>query len=193
VKRPSTPTILSVLALVAASGSTATAAVQRLITSRDIKDGTIRLADLSPATKRALRGQIGLAGPAGPAGAAGAAGSQGPAGPPGPAGAFDPSKISYVEGSAATASVGNVRSSVAACPPGTRVLSGGYNVQSHSGGSYIILESRARDAAGWYVTMYPDPPCFSVVGGRWNARRPSRPTRPLQADAVEGSELRAGR
>jgi hypothetical protein len=31
----------------------------------------------------------------------------------------------------------------------------------------------------------------SVLGGRWNARRPSpRPARPLQADAGEGSELR---
>ena len=57
--------------MVIASAGTATAA--KLITSKDIKDGTIKAKDLSPA----LRARLGVPGPAG---------AQGPKGDPGPKG-----------------------------------------------------------------------------------------------------------
>ncbi len=89
-----------VTALVVGAG-TATAA--KLITSKDIKDGTIKSADIKNGgvqTKDIKKGtikkdrlasklqqKIDQPGPAGPAGAAGPAGPQGPAGAAGPAGA----------------------------------------------------------------------------------------------------------
>jgi Collagen triple helix repeat (20 copies) len=77
-----------VLALVAVTAGTA--GVQALITSAQIKDGTIQSrdikngsigrADISAAATASLRGQRGAAGPQGPAGAAGAQGPQGATG-----------------------------------------------------------------------------------------------------------------
>lgn len=77
-----------VLGLVIATAGTATAA--KLITGKQIKDGTITSKDLS----RALRKQIsrsGKAGPTGPAGPTGSAGVTGTAGVTGPTGAVDAS------------------------------------------------------------------------------------------------------
>jgi hypothetical protein len=148
--------VVALIALLIAVGGPAAAAVSKLITGKQIKDGSIGLVDLSVKAKQVLRGQAGAQGPTGP---------QGPVGSPGPAGlngGFDPAKVVYVEGSRASASIGNVRSSVASCPSGTKVVSGGYNVISYRG-PFQVLESRARDAAGWYVTMYPDPTFGSSV------------------------------
>ena len=64
------------------------------IESRDIKNGTIRRADVAAALLEAMRGD---AVPSGPQGATGPTGPQGPQGPPGPAGAHGNS-ISYVNG-----------------------------------------------------------------------------------------------
>jgi hypothetical protein len=52
-RRPSPALVVAMLALLVSLGGTATAA-HILITSKDIQDGTIRLVDLSPATKAAL-------------------------------------------------------------------------------------------------------------------------------------------
>ena len=68
------------LALFVALGGTATAA--RLITSKDIKNGTIKTVDMSPSAKRALKGNRGATGPQGLAGPAGPTGAQRPAGRP---------------------------------------------------------------------------------------------------------------
>jgi hypothetical protein len=58
------------------------------IQSRDVKDGTLNVADLSAATRRAIAAtHAGPAGPVGPAGDAGPAGPAGPQGPQGTAGA----------------------------------------------------------------------------------------------------------
>ena len=51
-----------------------------LITSQQIKDGTIKVKDLNKKTVTALKGQTGPAGPAGPSGPAGAKGDTGPTG-----------------------------------------------------------------------------------------------------------------
>jgi hypothetical protein len=78
-------TAVIVSSIVAASAS---AGVTTLITSKQIKDGTIQLRDMAPATRGALRG---IEGPPGVIGPRGLTGLQGP---PGPAGkSFDPYKI----------------------------------------------------------------------------------------------------
>ena len=52
-------------------------AAKRLITSRDIRDGTIKTKDLSAQARRQLRGSAGAKGQPGAAGAAGAPGPRG--------------------------------------------------------------------------------------------------------------------
>ena len=65
-----------VLSVLISAGSSA-AVTSKLITSRDIKNGTIQPVDLSAAAKKALKGNRGLQGPAGPQGLVG---ERGPAG-----------------------------------------------------------------------------------------------------------------
>jgi Collagen triple helix repeat (20 copies) len=83
--------IAAVVSAVIAS-TTATAATI-VITSKNIKNGTIQTVDISAKAKRALkgnRGPRGLAGPQGPQGPTGVAGRAGPAGPEGPEGPEGP-------------------------------------------------------------------------------------------------------
>jgi hypothetical protein len=74
--------LVALVALVPALGGTATAA-SGLIGSAQIKNGSIRLVDISPSAKVALRGQRGPAGPQGPQGIQGATGLTGAQGAPG--------------------------------------------------------------------------------------------------------------
>ena len=89
--RPS-PSMLAALA-VCAVGLGGTAVAATLITSKQIKDGTIQLKDISRSARAQLQGDdgapgaAGAVGPAGSAGATGAAGAQGETGPQGPQGA----------------------------------------------------------------------------------------------------------
>lgn len=66
----------------------ARAAAARLITSKQIKDGTIQTKDISKTARDALRGQKGPQGDPGPAGPQGDPGPTGPQGDPGPAGSI---------------------------------------------------------------------------------------------------------
>ena len=75
-KRPNGAIIIAFVALFAALGGSAYAASQ--ITSKNIKNGTIKEADLSSSAKRAMKGKTGARGTQGPQGIAG---PQGPAGP----------------------------------------------------------------------------------------------------------------
>ncbi len=82
---------IGLLALFVALGGPAAAvdsakSAAGLITSKQIKDGTIQTKDISATARTSLRGQTGPAGATGPAGPQGDAG---PAGPPGPAGTVD--------------------------------------------------------------------------------------------------------
>jgi len=131
-----TTVIAVALALVIGLAGSATAA--SLITSADIKNGTIKSADLSASAKRALKGKAGARGPAGPQGAPGTAGTPGPAGPTGVA------EIVTAQGS-------GVGTAFAACPAGTRPLSGG-GIEEGSG--YLWASGAARNdagAVGWLV------------------------------------------
>lgn len=95
----SIPTVVAlVLAMLLSAGGGAVAA--RLITGKDIKDGTVtgadikdaslKYADLAAATRTQLTGPQGPAGEAGIQGPAGATGPGGPAGPKGDAGSAGP-------------------------------------------------------------------------------------------------------
>jgi hypothetical protein len=75
-----------VAAVVAAASSTAATII---VTSKNIKNGTIQTVDISAKAKRALkgnRGPRGFAGVDGTPGPQGLRGAPGPSGPPGPAG-----------------------------------------------------------------------------------------------------------
>jgi Collagen triple helix repeat (20 copies) len=76
-----------VAAVVAAASGTAATYV---VTSKNIKDGTIQPVDLSAKAKRALKGNRGSVGPQGAPGAQGPPGVPGPAGRAGPAGPEGP-------------------------------------------------------------------------------------------------------
>jgi hypothetical protein len=123
-----------IAALVVAS--TATAAL--VVTSANIKDGTIKMADISPAAKRALKGKRG------PRGAQGAQGNQGPQGPQGAQGI---QRLVTVEASGSVAPE-QVKTVVANCPAGMVAVSGGYSYTAD--GSVFANHSVAT---GWWVSI----------------------------------------
>jgi hypothetical protein len=138
------------------------------VASRDIKNGTVRRADISPATLAALsgatgqRGPAGPIGPAGPPGARGDAGSQGPTGqqgPPGPAGPRG-STISYANGYSELVTVppGEFRFANAICPADTLLVGGGYATENVSTALLVPTNSYPTgmpDGRGaWYVVMF---------------------------------------
>lgn len=84
-RRPSPSLAVAIAAVVIASSGSAVAA--SMITTKQIKNGTIQLVDLNKATRDALRRERGPQGPVGPSGAAGAAGATGAPGLAGPGGA----------------------------------------------------------------------------------------------------------
>jgi Collagen triple helix repeat (20 copies) len=152
-----------VAAIVAAASGTAATLV---VTSKNIKNGTIQTVDISAKAKRALRGytgprgSTGLPGPVGQRGPQGPQGAQGPIGPQGPQG-FPGTSVSYsdwVSEEEVTVAPGSYGFVTAACPTGTFVVGGGYTTQNPgdqklvSTASYPIREGDGRDA--WYVLMH---------------------------------------
>src|SRR6267378_1671484 len=113
MRRPSTPMMLSLVALFFALGGTAIAAKHYLITSTS---------QIKPSVLKQLHGK---AGPPGPAGANGAAGAPGPGGPQGPAGPSNLSPITLVEGPKNTIPAESIEGSLVFCPSGQHALSGG--------------------------------------------------------------------
>lgn len=101
IHRPSPALVIAVIALIAATGGNAiadgvTAVAARLgknsVTSREVKNGSLTLADFKASERSKLKGAAGATGAAGArgaAGATGATGATGPAGPQGPAGTPD--------------------------------------------------------------------------------------------------------
>jgi hypothetical protein len=86
VRKPSPSMVIALAALVLAASGSAVAA--SIITSAQIKNGTIQLKDISSNARKALKGQIGPAGATGAPGATGAVGATGPAGAQGTAVGF---------------------------------------------------------------------------------------------------------
>ena len=131
---------VSIAALVVAAGGGAYAATTQ-ITGRQIKDGTIAKADLTPSlrkiiTQRPPRGLPGLPGPAGLTGAAGG---------------FDPAKVSYVLGAEVPANPADIVLAQAFCPPGAKAVGGGHFDIGNVGVSAAI-----PGGGGWQVLSLND-------------------------------------
>ena len=103
--------VTSTLALIIGLGGASYAAVaisgdqiqDSTITTKDVKDKTLKVKDLSPGARTALKGNTG---PAGPAGATGPAGPAGPTGTTGATGPTGPSNVFAVWNDSATALTG---------------------------------------------------------------------------------------
>ena len=108
-KRPNLATIIvAALAILALGGGTASAA--KLITGKQIKNGSIGTTDLSGSAKSALKGN---------------SGPQGPQGPQGPAGPSVVGQSTLVRSAEVPFGPDVVKSAIAFCPAGHRVVSGG--------------------------------------------------------------------
>lgn len=139
-----------VAGIVAMLVSSASATAAFVVTSRNIKNGTIQLADISAQARHALKGSRG---PRGRAGAPGLSGPQGAQGPPG-------KSLSYVNGYSEHTAVppGSFRFVNAVCPANTAVVGGGYATERVAeaklipSNSYPIGMPDGRSA--WYVVMH---------------------------------------
>lgn len=152
--------VVAALVAFAVLGGSATAA--KLITGKEIKNGSITGADvkkgslgadkLSRAALRSLRagqaGPAGASGPAGPSGPKGDAGQAGPPGAPGLAGAPGVSDLVTVHASRSSLSAETLDVDVE-CPAGTRVLAGGGSVSF--GDESVALTQSVPFREGWVV------------------------------------------
>jgi hypothetical protein len=137
-RKPSPALALAGLALFIALGGSAVAAHHFLITSpRQIK----------PSVLRALHGARGPAGPAGPAGAQGATGSPGPQGPAGP---VNLSPLTIVRAPDLLVPPQREATSVATCPSGSHVVSGG----GWTGVALQIYGEMSEDHQSWIILVF---------------------------------------
>jgi len=121
--------IIAAIVSAAVAGTTATAATI-IVTSANIKNGTIQLVDVSAKAKRALKGNRGPAGRPGDRGPAGLAGPTGPAGVQGPAGPTGFSSLYFSRSPEIPLGPGAVQTAGAACPTGTYATGGGARTSS---------------------------------------------------------------
>ena len=125
---------------VAASKITSQQIKDGTITSKDIKDDTITVRDVSQSLLDSVSGEQGPAGP------------QGPAGAPGPAGPSAVSKLTpvtvdfSVPGGSGTVTPSSIKIITATCPPGQRVVSGGYFMSLG-----FAFSDKTYDGASWSV------------------------------------------
>jgi hypothetical protein len=175
------------VAALAVGGTSATAA--SLITSDDVRDGslnnrdvkasTITMSRLAPSTRALIRdpgpqgppGATGAPGQAGAPGERGAQGEQGAPGTQGAAGASGAPGLTSVETRTATSATNNTdtRSIAVLCPPGKRALGGGgalspINVAYFARSSRTVLGSQE----GWQVLAVefqttPNPTTWNVT------------------------------
>ena len=126
--------IAGVVAALVSAGA-ATAATTLVITSAQIKNGTIKMVDISAGAKRGLKGNRG------PAGSQGAAGQQGAPGLPGPPG------LSNVQHVSSTSAADPDGIHTVDCPPGKYVTGGG-GIELGAG---YLWSSRPLDGDTWIV------------------------------------------
>lgn len=153
MRKPSPATIIASVALFFSLGGVSLAASKYIITSKG---------QIKPSVVKQLRGEQGPAGAQGPTGPAGAAGVAGAAGAAGAAGSFNPASVTTVVGNdAVMCALGGgsceVGSSVATCPAGDVVLSGGWlGEDSLPPVSATVAFNEAQSTSAWEVIMAND-------------------------------------
>jgi len=136
--------VLILLAIVAVLSTASGAAATRvLITSKDIKNGTIRPIDLSAAAKRTIRGKQGIRGARGIQGPIGPRGLQGNQGLPG----FTDVLFNDNVGPVAPNSDGTVS---AVCISGYKAVGGGF--QSTDPNVLVYASKPSASGFGWDVS-----------------------------------------
>lgn len=164
---------LGAVVLVAAVGlvsQVGAAAAAGLVTGREIEDGSIARADVRNGSLTGadvadgslaprdvgedLRGETGPEGPQGPAGSPGEPGLPGVRG------------VVMVSASGLVAAPGSYRGGQAVCPPGTKVLGGGYHATAPDGTVEIIQTAPMNDGRGW-ITSYRNTGSVDVTGQVW--------------------------
>ena len=125
-----------------------TAVGAKLITSANIKDGSIELKDLSRKAQASLKGSNG---------AAGANGAAGPAGAQGPAGSNATVVYSHVASSIYTVNGGDYQTWTGTCPAGATAIN--IQVEAFNGASYsdgYVTDSYQIDGRTdqWYVEWH---------------------------------------
>lgn len=146
-----------VAAIVAAASSTAATIV---VTSKNIKNGTIQTVDISAGAKRALKGNRG------PRGFRGARGSQGVPGPQGPQGLQGIQRLVAVSAAKAIPT-DTADTVVATCPSGMVAVSGGFSLALGTGslGTPTVVSSGSL-TTGWAVsidTTESNPPTLTTT------------------------------
>ena len=170
--------IVAMIALAVALSGTAVAGTAKLVTSSQIANGTITLADIHSSAKAALKGQRGETGAQGPVGAQGSQGSVGPqgaTGAKGDTGAIGPAGAKGDKGdSGATGyevrtwrysmddansdagpgyvGVGSGAIATVACSPGKVALGGGYRFTSEGDNGF---NSHAVSDGSGVVASFP--------------------------------------
>jgi hypothetical protein len=141
--RPSSGLVVAIVAVVLASTGSAIAASQ--ITSKQIKNGTIQLADISKSARKSLEGGRGPEG---------APGAPGPAGAPGAPGA---TKVVVRQGTVVSVTNGTDGTATASCAPGERATGGGNSI---AGSTWSVMESfptggnSTTPPTGWRVDAH---------------------------------------
>jgi hypothetical protein len=140
-----------IAAIVATLVSSASATAAFVVTSANIKNGTIQLVDLNGKTKQALKGRRG------PRGFEGLEGPRGEQGPPGVTPTYTNAYSNH-----ATAAPGSFAFVNAVCPQGTTVVGGGHATDSVGTAKLIPTNSypitMADGRGAWYVVMHNDGP-----------------------------------
>jgi hypothetical protein len=139
-RRPSPGLIVGIVAVVIAGTGSAIAASQ--ITSKQIKNGTIQLVDLSKSTRVALQG---------------GRGPQGAPGQPGANGAPGATKVVVRQGTVVSVATNTDGTATVACAPGERATGGGNSI---SGSGWAVMESfptggsATAPPTGWRVDAH---------------------------------------
>ena len=139
-RRPSSGLVVGIIALIVAASGSAVAA--SLITSAQIKDGTIQLRDINKKARTALKGQTGPAGAIGATGLQGkpgAAGANGAQGNPGAAGANGATNVVVRQGTLISVANGATGLVTASCNAGERATGGGNSISGGAG--WQVIES----------------------------------------------------
>lgn len=139
--------VMSTLAVFIALGGVSFAAVKLPASSvgtRQLRDGSVTLAKLSPSAVKGLRGKQGPPGPPGPAGVAGQQGPAGVAGLNGPA----ELKLRWYKHTAELDRSNNWRSVDVRCDPGWVPVAGGYGLGSIGLGDEVLSSTPLLSGIG---------------------------------------------